>query len=204
MSEEQHEGAHAAVPPRGRRLRRWALVAAAVAGAAVLALGLWLFQLDRQITETFRGRLWSVPARVHAQPLELYAGRRLDADQLARELDRLGYRRLPRPAGPGTFGRTGATLDVVLRPFRFPEGARPELPLRVHFEDGHVVRLEGPAGDPLDVVRLEPALIGSIFPSHGEDRLIVEPEDVPPLLAEALKVVEDRNFDTHHGFDPKA
>mgnify|MGYP006276030233 FL=1 len=204
MSEEHDEGASGSVPPRSRRLRRWALLAAAVAGAALLALGLWLFQLDRQLTETFRGRLWSVPARVYAQPLELYAGRSLDADQLARELDRLGYRRRPRPTGPGTFGRTGATIDVVLRPFRFPEGPRPELPLRVHFEDGRVVRLEGPAGDPLDVVRLEPALIGSIFPSHGEDRLIVEPEDVPPLLAATLKVVEDRNFDAHHGFDPKA
>jgi penicillin-binding protein 1B len=53
-------------------------------------------------------------------------------------------------------------------------------------------------------VRLEPLLIGSIFPTHGEDRIVVTPEQVPPLLPAALKAVEDRKFDTHHGVDPAA
>ncbi len=45
-------------------------------------------------------------------------------------------------------------------------------------------------------------LIGSIFPIHGEDRIVVTPEQVPPMLPAALKAVEDRNFDSHHGIDP--
>jgi len=52
------------------------------------------------------------------------------------------------------------------------------------------------------ILRLEPLLIGSIFPIHGEDRIVVTPQEVPPLLPAALKAVEDRNFDTHHGVDP--
>ena len=52
-------------------------------------------------------------------------------------------------------------------------------------------------------MRLEPPLIGSFFAIHGEDRLIVTPAETPPLLTDALKVVEDRNFDTHAGFDLK-
>ena len=52
------------------------------------------------------------------------------------------------------------------------------------------------------MLRLEPLLIGSIFPIHGEDRIVVTPEEVPPLLPAALKAVEDRKFDTHHGVDP--
>ena len=52
------------------------------------------------------------------------------------------------------------------------------------------------------MLRLEPLLIGSIFPSHGEDRIVVTPAEVPPLLPAALKAVEDRKFDTHHGIDP--
>jgi penicillin-binding protein 1B len=52
------------------------------------------------------------------------------------------------------------------------------------------------------VLRLEPLLIGSIFPTHGEDRIVVAPNEVPPLLPAALKAVEDRKFDTHHGIDP--
>jgi len=52
------------------------------------------------------------------------------------------------------------------------------------------------------VLRLEPLLIGSIFPIHGEDRIIVTPQEVPSLLPAALKAVEDRKFDSHHGVDP--
>src|SRR4029077_14507808 len=54
----------------------------------------------------------------------------------------------------------------------------------------------------LPVLRLEPLLMGSIFPIHGEDRIVVGPEEVPPLLPAALKAIEDRKFDTHHGVDP--
>ena len=50
-------------------------------------------------------------------------------------------------------------------------------------------------------MRLEPLLIGSVFPIHGEDRIVVAPAEVPPLLPRALKAVEDRHFDTHHGVD---
>ena len=49
-------------------------------------------------------------------------------------------------------------------------------------------------------LRLDPPVIGSFFPSHGEDRIVLEPDDVPPLLKEGLKAVEDKTFDTHIGF----
>ena len=47
----------------------------AVAGAALAALAAgWVVYLDRVVTRDFQGRLWSVPARVYAEPLDLYAG----------------------------------------------------------------------------------------------------------------------------------
>jgi penicillin-binding protein 1B len=48
---------------------------------------------------------------------------------------------------------------------------------------------------------LDPLLIGSIFPIHGEDRVVVTPDEVSRLVPAALKVVEDRKFDSHHGVD---
>jgi penicillin-binding protein 1B len=59
-------------------------------------------------------------------------------------------------------------------------------------------------GADVPVYRLDPLLIGSIFPIHGEDRIVVTPAEVPPLLPAALKAVEDRKFDTHHGVNPLA
>ena len=40
------------------------------------------------------------------------------------------------------------------------------------------------------------------FPIHGEDRIIVTPDEVPSLLPAALKIVEDRRFNSHIGVDP--
>ncbi len=59
-------------------------------------------------------------------------------------------------------------------------------------------------GQEVPIARFEPLLIGSIFPTHGEDRIVLTPADVPPMLPAALKAVEDRKFDTHHGVDPTA
>ena len=57
------------------------------------------------------------------------------------------------------------------------------------------------SGRPVPLIRLDPLNIGSFFPNHGEDRLILPPSAVPVLLLEALKAVEDANFDHHPGFD---
>ncbi|MDB6088036.1 MAG: penicillin-binding protein, partial [Gammaproteobacteria bacterium] len=43
-----------------------------------------------------------------------------------------------------------------------------------------------------------------IFPIHGEDRIVVQPQEVPTLLPQALASVEDRKFYSHHGVDPTA
>ena len=62
--------------------------------------------------------------------------------------------------------------------------------------------LHDSGGKDVPIASLEPLLIGSIFPIHGEDRIVVTPQDVPALLPQALKAVEDRKFDTHPGVDP--
>jgi penicillin-binding protein 1B len=198
-------GAAARPEPPARRGRGWWLLrlAAVAALVATVALGLWLFQLDRHITSTFEGRRWSIPARVFAQPLELYPGRALSADQLDLELERIGYASGPLDA-PGTRRREGRDLRVHLRRFVFTDGVRPARVIRVRFDGTRISGLEDGTGAPLALARIEPPVIGSIFPGHGEDRLIVRPDETPELLLETLKVVEDRNFEQHHGFDPTA
>src|SRR6202034_3549276 len=37
----------------------------------------------------------------------------------------------------------------------------------------------------------------------GEDRLVIAPADVPPLLRQGIKLIEDRRFDEHHGVDAR-
>ena len=114
---------------------------------------------------------------------------------------RLGYRS-GRLNAPGSYVRNGNEIRAILRAFTFSDSARPATEIRRRIADHAIDSLDADE-QPTSLVRLEPPLIGSFFATHGEDRLIVTPEETPPLLMDALKVVEDRNFDTHAGFDLK-
>jgi penicillin-binding protein 1B len=176
----------------------------AVLGAVALASACYVLYLDRVVTRQFEGRRWTLPAQVYAAPLELYAGLALSLPDLEHELQRLHYQRAEALARPGTYRWQGAQIDIALRPARFADEARPAQLLSVTGGAQGLGSLRDAAGGELPVLRLEPLLIGSIFPIHGEDRLVVAPEEVPALLPAALKAVEDRKFDTHHGVDPVA
>jgi penicillin-binding protein 1B len=164
-----------------------------------LALLGYLIYIDRTITKTFEGRRWSVPAQVFAQPLELYAGARLSRPELVIELERLGYKAHANLPHPGTFKIQGDELQIYLRSFAFMERHRDAQKIGVRFTSRQISQIKGQHGD-IPLLRLDPATIGSFFPSHGEDRIILSPEQVPPLLTEGLKAIEDRNFDVHVGF----
>ncbi len=187
---------------KNKRPSVWLRIAKFGALASVLgALGVlgYLVYLDRTITKTFEGRRWSVPAQVYAQPLELHAGASLDRRRLQIELERLGYQQHANLPTPGTFKRRGEDLEIYLRSFQFMERSRSAQRITVAFRNAHIAGISGEAGD-VALIRLDPALIGSFFPSHGEDRVVLTPEEVPHLLVAGLKAIEDRNFDQHIGF----
>jgi len=157
-----------------------------------------------QATSEFEGRRWDIPAQVYAAPLELFTGRALSAEDLVGELKRLGYREDPRLVGPGTYRVGLGRLEIATRGFSFGGDTEPEQLVAITFVGGRIAALRDSSGSRAAIVRLNPLLIGSLFPSHGEDRLIVAPADIPPLLTDTLKAVEDRRFDSHFGVDPIA
>jgi penicillin-binding protein 1B len=160
--------------------------------------------LSHRVTRQFEGRRWTLPARVYAQPIELYAGQSLSVERFAEELDRLGYQSVAKPDRPGTYRRRGSVIDVHVRAFRFADEPQQARSLRITFAGDAIASLRDPQGADVPITRLDPMLIGSIFPTHGEDRIVVSPDQVPALLPNALKAVEDRKFDTHHGVSPLA
>ncbi len=181
------------------RIFKFACLCSLLLGLAAIG---YLVYLDRTITKTFEGRRWSIPAQVFAQPLELYAGANLNRPALQTELERLGYRQDVNLSNPGTYKRRGDELQIFLRAFRFMERQRDSQQIDVTFRNGRIRTIHGATGD-IPLIRLDPATIGSFFPAHGEDRIILTPDEVPSLLSEGLKAIEDRNFDTHVGFSPR-
>lgn len=188
-----------------KRLRRRILAGIGIVlGAVTLAFGIWAFKLDRQVTRQFEGRRWTLPAQVYAQPTELYAGQAFSADTLEQALRRLGYQRVEKAQQPGNYSRQGARIDLVSRRFQFWDGLQEPALLTVRTSGNAIEGIRDSRQEEVPVFRLDPLLIGSIFPTHGEDRVVAAPGDVPQLLPAALKVVEDRKFDTHHGVNPSA
>src|SRR5690606_19761349 len=125
-------------------------------------------------------------------PLELYPGQRLATDHLVAELRRLGYREAADVDRPGRYRMRAGALDLYTRAYRYGAEDEPARSVSIELAGGHVARVVDAAGNELSLLRLDPLMIGSVFPAHGEDRLILEPAEVPPLLTEALKAVEDR------------
>ena len=175
---------------------RWKLLLT----VAILA-GLLLIYLDALVSTSFLDRRWEVPAKVYARPLELYPGRQLDIDDLDYELKLLGYREVARLDAVGQKHRFGDRLEIYTRGFRFPDER--VLPRRVtlEFTGGKLTRIES-GGRALDLLRLDPVQIGGIYPRHREDRLLLQLDQVPTGMADALLAVEDRSFYQHRGISP--
>ena len=160
----------------------------------------YIVYLDIIVREQFEGKRWELPARVYARPLELYAGRPLSAGQLGQELDRLGYHAVSEPVRPGEYVRRGGTYLIHSRGFTFWDGVEPPQQIRVDFSGDWVDRLVDHAqGSELDLARLDPLQIASIYPTQQEDRQLVRLDQVPPLLVQTLMAVEDRQFYEHFG-----
>ncbi len=191
---------------RRRKPRRRALAWFALSRVllVLLVVGVvYLVYLDIKVRNRFEGTRWPLPAHVYTRPLELYAGLKLTPGQLLMELDGLGYRRSQAVAAAGTYFRGGSRVTVHARPFTFWDGTRDALRFRVSFDGDRVAALTASAGQPLEVVRLEPQLAGSLLPDRHEDRSLVDLDTVPEKLIAGLLAVEDRNFYRHVGVDPR-
>jgi penicillin-binding protein 1B len=178
---------------------RRSLALACLALAAGIAI--WVAHLDSVVTREFRGRHWSVPARVFAAPLELYVGAPVSANDLEQELRRLHYRPGDPSTGTGIYRRRNDSFDLHARRVRFIEELREPTLVSIRAGSGSITDLRQADGTELPVFRLDPPVVGSVFPVHGEDRLVLSPAEVPPLLRTGIKVIEDRRFDEHHGVD---
>ncbi|MEJ2154348.1 MAG: penicillin-binding protein 1B [Desulfobacteraceae bacterium] len=172
--------------------------------AGLLVMASYVLYLDVTVRARFEGKRFALPARVYARPLELYPGLKLRATELLAELSLLGYREKARPVAPGSYHWGGQVVDLVTRPFAFSSGHQESTALRVIFDDSGVQALQQLADSAqLDLVRLDPAMIGGIYPGKNEDRVLVGLNDVPRQVVDALIAVEDNRFYSHHGIDPR-
>ena len=190
--------------PAGKSKRRsshkfWFVHFAVILICIITAYIVWL---DYRIQSEFAGKRWSLPARVYAGPVEIYIGQALTADKTEKLLVRSGYRKVSGVTQPGAYERAASHIEFRQREFYYWDGVQDSRLVRVRFHNREVKEILDLTGEQtLSLVRLEPELIGRIYPDNFEDRILVAYHDAPPSLIKALLAVEDRNYFSHHGID---
>lgn len=176
----------------------WRRLALKAILALMVVFSLWVLYLDYQVKVKFDGKKWAIPARVYAQPLEVYQGLMLKEWELESELKALGYQFKKHLGRPGQAVKDAKGYQIYTRSFTFWDEHRVAAKYRLQISGGQVTQLSDLNGNAI-FMRLEPQEIGSIYPNHGEDRILLRLSDIPPYLGEALIAVEDKNFLRHQG-----
>ncbi|MFN2777471.1 hypothetical protein ACKUFD_25130, partial [Escherichia coli] len=88
-----------------------------------------------------------------------------------------------------TVSVAASAVELNTRGFQFYEGAEPAQRVRVRFNGNYVSGLSQANGKELAVARLEPLLIGGLYPAHHEDRILVKLDQVPTYLIDTLVAV---------------
>lgn len=159
--------------------------------------------LDFQIRKEFEGKRWSVPARVYAQPVELYVGKKIDQQQLINKLRAASYEPVKALSKQGQFNSYASIINLYTREFHYWDSFEKARKIQIKISNGiisSINTLDEKAA--VQIVRLSPTLIGKIFPLHDEDRVLITYESIPQSLIKVLIAVEDRKFYQHHGIDP--
>lgn len=190
-------------PSSSSRLQtvKTALTLLAMLAVLLIAVGggAYVMRLDGVVREKFEGKRWAIPARVYARPLVLAPGEALNPARLARELTLLNYRVQPGAEQPGSYQQAGDTWYVHTRGFAFSDERVPPQLLRLKLTDDHLATLASTLPTQGGSVRLEPMVIGGIYPTQNEDRILIQLKEAPPHLIDALLATEDQQFYNHIG-----
>lgn len=177
---------------------------------AMAVLAWYLMRQDRLITQKFEGKRWNLPAKVYSRPLEVAQGATLTPEQLENWLGLLNYAPAKDYRTLGTFNKKslkdktdGKKIDeyyVHLRAFEFAKDVvEPAQVLKIRIKDNVISQLQSTEPNSRGIARIEPVLIGGIYPDNNEDRIVMSLKSMPTPLIDALIATEDREFYHHHG-----
>jgi len=169
-------------------------IAAFIFLAAVVAV------IDYRVTSKLEGVLWTVPAKLYSRPMELAEGLKINKDNLVRELEMLSYEQVSNPDSPGQFNLSKNDLKIFLRGYQDQRSGV----FDISFEQSEIQGIDNQLGISEDLIKLEPLVIGGMYPAHMEDRVLLNWPEVPQILIDTILAVEDQNFFKHYGVSLKS
>jgi len=179
-----------------------ALVPVLLVGGFLLSS--YIGYLDYTVREQFEGKRWSIPARVYASPLELYAGLAYSTKDFEDLLLQLHYRQDNQLEAEGSYFIKDDQVNVRTRAFDFGDKLQESHKIVVNFDSAVLDSIVDTSnGSELAIVRMDPIQIGSFYPTLKEDRILIKLNEAPQTLLQGLFSTEDRDFYHHFGLSPK-
>lgn len=179
---------------------RWLglLIKGSLLGAVIIAV--WGGYLDSEIRQRIDGRVWELPATVYGRMVSLEPGMDADKKSMIDLLQSTQYRQVSRITRPGEFSVKGNSIELLRRPFDFPDSKEGQIHARLSFADGELSEIKNlDNGRSFGYFRLDPRLITMMQSPNGEQRLFVSRSGFPALLVDTLVNTEDRHFYQHDG-----
>ncbi len=160
--------------------------------------------LDYTVRRQFEGKRWSIPARVYASPVEIYAGLAVSEQQILKLLKDLHYRADKKLSSQASYRKFKHTITLKTRQFVFANKVQAIQFIRISFAGHEISKIvDLKTNKELAIVRFDPVQIGSFYPAHKEDRVLIKFDEVPKSLIHGLLATEDRDFYHHSGLSFK-
>jgi len=156
--------------------------------------------LDAQIRSRIDGKVWQLPAAVYGRMVSLEPGMPYNKNEMVNLLEGMQYRQVTRITRPGEFTVRANSIDMLRRPFDFPDGKEPQIHAVLTFDRSRLLQIQNQDTQRnFGFFRLDPRLITMLQSANGEQRLFVPRAGFPDLLVQTLIATEDRHFYEHDG-----
>ena len=153
--------------------------------------------IDRKLA----GELIQNTAKVYATPFTVFPGQPIRPWDLTNYLRKAGYSehgKGPIRIGEYSYSKTG--LEIT--PHENSYYGTSDGHVLIEFNEKAVARILSPGSrKPLEAYELEPLLITNLFDKTREKRRLIQYDDIPKDLRDAVLAIEDRRFFEHGGFD---
>ncbi|MEQ5391367.1 bifunctional glycosyl transferase/transpeptidase [Proteus sp. fly-1013] len=183
-----------------KRGRSWFWLFVKIAIVVAVLMGIYGVYLHSQIKERLDGNVWELPAAVYGRTVNLEPGMNYSQKEMVSLLEGMQYRNVNKITRPGEFVVRGNTIEMLRRPFDFPDGREEQILAKLAFEQNSLVSITNMDNQrQFGFFRLDPKLITMMQSANGEQRLFLARDKFPQLLVDTLIATEDRRFYEHDG-----
>ncbi|MGG1957544.1 bifunctional glycosyl transferase/transpeptidase [Enterobacter cloacae] len=184
--------------PRGKRGWFWLLLKLFIVFVVLMAI--YGVYLDQKIRSRIDGKVWQLPAAVYGRMVNLEPDMSISKNEMVKLLEATQYRQVSKMTRPGEFTVQAKSIEMIRRPFDFPDSKEGQVRARLTFDDDRLETIENMDNNrQFGFFRLDPRLITMLSSANGEQRLFVARNGFPDLLVDTLLATEDRHFYEHDG-----